>query len=600
MEQRELGQNSNRKTIIFFLEGIIAALIIIGLTRSLSLNTPVFFPVALLLFSIPITIYNFYKISMTKKMQLAKFHTRGRLYNFLSRRNLRYIFWILFSPIISGYALIKMYGFSLNEWLILLLIIPVFKLVYNIIKKQIIKEITEEYVYIYTLRYTVIISSLIMAFLFPLLVYLLGEYDLSAIESLDDAVKVQLSNYISLKSSPVAFAIASKVAFFNGVVIYSLSLLSGKWLFFSILVTAGEGFVFFALMSVFALYLLRKNELSIIYLPISNERKKKKKSPRAISALFSIFLLIFFLFGYMSIEDNLKNNKELIKVLELPQQIAVDMVDGEYITAGTIFKLEKLKTDMKHEIGDKINKRIDIAFEMMIRNVDGYLDWYYGLTAEYLRTIKFITGGLENFMKEQLEKHLQKDDPNSIISKTLNEVPILIKKSKKEFDNLAQKIIKTNIVKVKPFDTILVKKKASIKSLMNAFSGFNDHIQFSTRAGISIAGGLITAIIVKRIIAKSAYRLSIKLLTKLLGKKIVSKWAGTSAGAALGAGIGSTVPGAGTAIGGVIGAAVGFVTSLFIDYSVLKLEEIINREAYKSQIIAAINESRAEFKRWNF
>lgn len=597
----EITETKIRKFSILFLEAIVFTIIIIVITRSLSIYTPLSFPIALIVFSIPIAIYNFYKISMIKKMHLSKFHSRGSLYRFMSRRTFRYIFWICFSPVISGYALIKLYGFSIKEWLILFLIIPIFKLVFNIIRLHIKKEIKEEYVNIYTLRYAVIISSAIMAVLFPLLVYLSGEYDISSIMSIDDAVKLQLNDYIQLKSSPVAYAIASKVAFFNGLVIYFLSLLSGKLLFFAILVVAGEGFVFFSLMSIFALYLLRKQELSKIYYPLSDkteeEGSKKVSLIRPISS--TLILLFLFIFGYLYLKDNLKNNKDLIRVLELPQEIVVDIVDAQYLTAGTIIKLQKLKTTMKKDIDAEINWKIDIAFDMMVNNVDGYLDWYYGLTAEYFRTIKFITGGLENFMKEKLKEYLQKGDLNSIISRTLNEIPIIIKKTKKEFDFLAKDIIKTNIVKLKPFDSISVNQKASIKSLIKVFSNVEDKIPFRIRAGVSIAGGLITGLIVKRIITKSAYRLSIKLLSKLLGKKLFSRWAGTSAGAAIGAGIGSTVPIAGTAIGGIIGASIGFITSIFIDYSVLKLEEELNRHIYKNQIIKSINRSRMEFKKWS-
>jgi hypothetical protein len=78
--------------------------------------------------------------------------------------------------------------------------------VFNKVRAHVKKEIKADYVNIFTTRYAVIISSLIMAILFPLLVYLLGEYDISSINSVDDAVRLQLNDYIQLKASPIAYS----------------------------------------------------------------------------------------------------------------------------------------------------------------------------------------------------------------------------------------------------------------------------------------------------------------------------------------------------------------------------------------------------------
>jgi hypothetical protein len=346
MNKKNKGESAKQKTkgINFFLEAIVFIFALIAITRSLAIHPPTLFPIAIIIFSIPLVIYNFYKISMIKKMNLAKFHTEGRIFRFLSKRTLLYIFLIILSPILSGYALIKMYGFSVREWIVLFLMIPVFKFVFNFLKRYIKKEIKEEYVNIYVVRYALIITFVIMVVIFPLLIYLSGEYDLSSISSLEEALNLQVDKFIQLKSSPVAYAIASKVAYINAITIYFLSLFSGKWLFFAVLATAGEGFIFLYMMSVYALYLLKKKELSVIYKPLTSRPKKNAKSRSILKFSVTAFLVLsIFLTGYIVLNNNLKTNTGLKKALDTPQTLLVDIIDGEYVTKGTVEELEKLK-----------------------------------------------------------------------------------------------------------------------------------------------------------------------------------------------------------------------------------------------------------------
>jgi len=71
-----------------------------------------------------------------------------------------------------------------------------------------------------------------------------------------------------------------------------------------------------------------------------------------------------------------------------------------------------------------------------------------------------------------------------------------------------------------------------------------------------------------------------------------SKVAGATAGVVIGGALGSVIPVAGTVVGGMIGGIIGGV---LVDAALLKLEEIISREEFKREIIAAIRDTKAEF-----
>jgi len=57
------------------------------------------------------------------------------------------------------------------------------------------------------------------------------------------------------------------------------------------------------------------------------------------------------------------------------------------------------------------------------------------------------------------------------------------------------------------------------------------------------------------------------------------------------------VPGVGTAAGAVAGGLIGGVAvGVSVDKLLIELEEAMNREKFKREILAAIEEARAEFK----
>ena len=97
-------------------------------------------------------------------------------------------------------------------------------------------------------------------------------------------------------------------------------------------------------------------------------------------------------------------------------------------------------------------------------------------------------------------------------------------------------------------------------------------------------------------LAKTALKLAAKAPITAL-KALLSKIAASAAGgAAAGATGGSVVPGVGTAFGLVGGALVGLATGVAIDALLLELEEVLNRDDFKREIVAAIREARREFE----
>ena len=108
-------------------------------------------------------------------------------------------------------------------------------------------------------------------------------------------------------------------------------------------------------------------------------------------------------------------------------------------------------------------------------------------------------------------------------------------------------------------------------------------MEAEARLGLSAGIGAISGFAVKKIVMKPFFGKIVGRLTSGLTTRGLAEAAGTTAGTVLS-------PGVGTAIGAVGGLAIGTLS----DYLFLKADEALNRDAYKAEIIDALETGRAE------
>jgi len=83
-----------------------------------------------------------------------------------------------------------------------------------------------------------------------------------------------------------------------------------------------------------------------------------------------------------------------------------------------------------------------------------------------------------------------------------------------------------------------------------------------------------------------------KAVAKLLGKRVGSKAVSALIGATTGAAAGS----GGGPLGMVIGALIGLAVGILTDEALLKLEEALDRDKFRQEIISSLEELRQEYK----
>ena len=114
--------------------------------------------------------------------------------------------------------------------------------------------------------------------------------------------------------------------------------------------------------------------------------------------------------------------------------------------------------------------------------------------------------------------------------------------------------------------------------------------QFNVR-NISIAGKLMA-----KVVTKSSFKLATQAAAKLVASKAAGTTLGAGAGATAGGAIGSIVPGFGTAIGALIGGVIGgLAVGVGIDKALIEFEEAVGREAFRAELLQALDEARREY-----
>ena len=101
-------------------------------------------------------------------------------------------------------------------------------------------------------------------------------------------------------------------------------------------------------------------------------------------------------------------------------------------------------------------------------------------------------------------------------------------------------------------------------------------------AAADAAGGILTKTLVE------------KAMTKQLCSKVVTKISSMAASRAAGGVVGGAVGTIGGPLGTVAGVAAGTALGVGVDYVLLNIDEMQNRDTYKQEIITTIEEERAE------
>jgi hypothetical protein len=264
--------------------------------------------------------------------------------------------------------------------------------------------------------------------------------------------------------------------------------------------------------------------------------------------------------------------------------------EGQVSLPGTCKALEDhdllLLIDAKRREA-RLSHHAKLGFKKMRTNVNGYLDHYYTLPAEYGRAGSMLMGNLESSIRNDLQTYLKKGNPFREVDSILLKESIGVPKARLNHERRRKEILQENRVEHLPlFVQIDVFKPGEAYS---QGIKINSQIDVRSRLGGGAVSGIVAFAVTKKLVAKG----TVKLAASAIAKAAASKGAAVVGGAATGAIAGSIVPGAGTFVGSILGAGAGLVLGVSADKLMLVLEEAMNRDALYHQIMAAIDDEEA-------
>lgn len=252
----------------------------------------------------------------------------------------------------------------------------------------------------------------------------------------------------------------------------------------------------------------------------------------------------------------------------------------EHLMSDVQAKSDELYSNAQETLVPLINE----SYDARVANVDKYLDWYYSLPADYERLARTITGTAESFVEEQFQNAIEDGIDDSQLE---NEFDAFFQQAEQlkadaeaqleayRLDDVPGWLVTTTEV----LDTdFLAQPMEPAQKLLDA----------GQRLGINAAAGVAGGVLAKQLVSKAiGKQFCSKVVTKL-----TTAAASRAASGAVGGAVGTLAGPLGTAASS--GLSLRAAMGVGVDYVLLNIDEMQNRETYKQEIIDTIEEERAE------
>jgi hypothetical protein len=561
--------------------------------------------ICLYLFSLPIVISGSYSITIQKARQLGIFAKAGWLFKAFSGRVTRTLVLMLASIATSFFTIMQIHSFTWIEWSIYFLTIPVFWVVYTLAFKVLHTEIKPYLTTNIALGFAKVVCPVLVSLLYYWAA--INFHESISYESLGDAIESSSNKVMSSSSSAITVLMLEFSVFFDGVRNYAIAGISQQDKGAAIVILCiGNILVYYNVCLILSCFLITKSEYRRIFGNLTDEAIVPPISIFKVVFASSIFTFVtFFIYVPLlaKLEDHIYSS-DYVHYAGRMIKNTVEVIDGVQFTAGTVEEIQSVYlAEVKKAEGfsKEIESSSNVVFDKMRSNVDSYLDWYYSLTAEYLRMINLVTGNSDQYMARMLAVHLQAGAPMSALNESFIKASTKISTSNDAIEKRVSEIKSIRRV-VEPLKNPEISINTTSLELSN--QEMSKIISFRSRilvtSGSSAVAGFSSAILLEKTVAKMVNKSIAKSAAKALAKAAASKAtgsaAGAGAGAAAGAAIGSVVPGVGTVVGAAVGGVLGALSvGVVMDKSLLELEELVNREDYRRELLDSIDESQKEF-----
>ncbi len=519
---------------------------------------------------------------------------------YLSRLNNGRVICLIVSFVASAWCMaglmVEAPTWGLPEWSILFAAIPLY-LVVSLLMNRVLRR---EYKPAFRASKVTLWSCAIVAALLTLAYAVLSL--VQPAETFGSASEAFLSVRQPFEYSPSALASEAGTisALVDGFVAYGASraaeVSTGGYVAVKILLVASA---FCGVASLLGLCSLEWAEVKRVFLPLEagvapgeEARPAVVKRNVVVAVLLPVALVVGFLAADSAVAKAAQAQEYTAVQLFVRDQVdlAVYVLDGTYYDYQAVQELlEKAQAEslaLTQEAQATLVPLINASYDARLANVDSYLDWYYSLPADYERLINLITGSVDEYVEGQFVEKIEAGVDDTEFEAQLQTYWDRASELK---NNLMEQLADCEIAGV-PEWLPVVKDEVETEFLMEPlepsqqFLSAGERLLASTGAGaaVGVGTGVAAKKLVGRAVEKPFFKMIVSEITKRLGSRAV--------GAAVGGVAGAVGGPAGVAVGALAGGAAG----VGVDYGLLKLDELWNRESYKAEVVQTIEDSRAE------
>ncbi|MBQ9068607.1 MAG: hypothetical protein IJ131_06015 [Eggerthellaceae bacterium] len=523
-----------------------------------------------------------YHLVIKKTFEQGKYQEGGYGSRLVAGRVACLVVSFAVSAVFMASLLVECPKWDAPVWVLLVLAVPAYILVSFVVGKMVRKEYAPLHRQSYLAKFSVPVLGVLLCLAYAVV---LAATPAETYNYAADAFIAEARPFADSPSTIMSEA-GEALAVVDGLRSYALSKTAegsfGSYVFWSLLLKSAAFFGFATLLSVCAIPL---SELRRVFTELWDSGERGKDKPLVgryvvLATALPVALAVGFVVadgnaaavveskGYSIAQEFARNSVDLVVYAIDGKRYDPEKVDG--LLSRTRAATDEITEEEKEALTNLVNE----VFDKRVENVDGYLDWYYRLFGDWEMLFKMIQGSAEEFAEEQFIEQIGKGVDDTVIAAEYEKYQARIydlrasameELSEYEISDKYPDWLVTEVDAGESFQQRLDHSLEPAQQLLSA----------GERLGISTVAGVAAGVIAKKLIAKVAQKAFFKTIASRVGDL-----ATTSAAAAT--------------LGGPPGAAIGIGVGLATDIALTKADELMNRESYKEEIVASINEQRDE------
>ena len=597
-----------------------------AVSRDWAVEQLVFVGIGMLLLGVPMCLAGICSGTLRQQRKVsAMFRRQGWLYRLLLGQWLRILVWTVWGLGMSTVLLLQLHFYDRVGWAVLVLIVPLFSVVFTVMQRRLSNEgMHEDVAVTQALAWSRWLCAALIVLLYVVAMTWLGDPPRHATIEAAIAARTEVAN--EWAGNALVGEALRGLAYFHGVEAFVLGQLramdvaSGWWLFALFVMSIGN----FALLynACLALSCFRIPRAAFMQADLYPRSGSGAFTVAAVATFLPMFILLPLLAQFEPLASGIADRRKRVEETATPiveAALRVERIDGDtncvpegqndddepgcLYRQGTVEEIRIARADAASLVGaaaDELRREVDVAFARLENEaVEEYLNWYYSLVGEYGRLWMLLRGGtarLEEHLTARAHETFGQEERFTGVTVAIERVFIADGQARTAYENAVRVILDRNWLDPEQAEVEVVLTESLEDILQPSLD--QDFIPAAHRFGVAGVGGSavgagVARIVAHKVTAKMLGKSLIKVAAKMPVKALASK---AGAGAVAGGVAGSVVPVAGTAVGALAGMVAGIGGGVAIDGALLGLEEALGREDFRREIVAAIREARQEFE----